>query len=232
MTRHARFRLVLVVRDQSVGCFIKTFYATVIEVFGSTNFVFLVLDDEYPTFDKPSIKMWRLAARTVGIPLLIRASDDNPAPILNVLDCCAAGVVVPKVASIEQADWLANSMVYFPIGRGISGAAWAGAYGAHSPPEHPSAADAEVLLICQIEDYEGAENAKAIASVDGSDALFVGRADLTVSSGLTLFSDGDNAKKADKPLGGEGATTGLFVAPTEYVGSWHAKGLSLCQWGL
>ncbi|MFY2823802.1 HpcH/HpaI aldolase family protein [Ruegeria sp. MALMAid1280] len=226
MSPNARFRTALHTGEQLVGCFIKTPHPTVIEVLGDTELDFLVLDGEHSPFDKASINTCMLAAKAVGKPILIRVPDDNPAFILNVLDCGAAGVVVPHVVSVEQAERLARSMRYVPGGRGIAGTTRAGGYGAKPLPQHRADADAEVSLICQIEDREGVENAGAIAAVDGVDALFVGRADLTVSYGLTDFNDAGVAEKAADVLGVKGAATGLFVSPAEDMGSWRDKGAS------
>jgi len=226
MSPNARFRQALIARQQLLGCFIKTPHATVIEVLGDTDLDFLVLDGEHSPFDKASINMCMLAAKAVGMPVLIRVPDDNPAFILNVLDCGAAGVVVPHVVSVEQAENLAKSMRYVPGGRGIAGTTRAGGYGAKPLPQHREDAGHEVSLICQIEDREGVENAEAIAAVDGVDALFVGRADLTVSYGLSDFNDADIAAKAGDVLGVKGATTGLFVSPAEDMGPWRDKGAS------
>lgn len=226
MTPNARFRQALLAREQLVGCFIKTPHATVIEVLGTTDLDFLVLDGEHSPFDKASINMCMLAAKAVGVPLLIRVPDDNPAFILNVLDCGAAGVVVPHVVSVEQAELLAKAMRYVPGGRGIAGTTRAGGYGAKPLPQHRTEADNEVSLICQIEDREGVDNARVIAAVEGVDALFVGRADLTVSYGLTDFNDADIAAKAADVLSVKDAATGLFVSPAEDMGTWRDKGAS------
>ncbi|MDA5095471.1 aldolase/citrate lyase family protein [Aliiroseovarius sp. KMU-50] len=226
MSPNATFKKRLLAREQLVGCFIKTPHPTVIEVLGATDLDFLVLDGEHSPFDKVSINLCMLAAKAVGVPLLIRVPDDSPAFILNVLDCGAAGVVVPHVVSVEQAETLARSMRYVPGGRGIAGTTRAGGYGAVPLPEHRAAADSEVSLICQIEDREGVKNAEAIAAVDGVDALFVGRADLTVSYGLSDFNDAGIAEKCADVLEVKGATTGLFVAPTEDMAPWRDKGAS------
>ena len=226
MSPNARFRKALIARDQLVGCFIKTPHPTVIEVLGATDLDFLVLDGEHSPFDKAAINLCLLAAKAVEMPVLVRVPDDNPAFILNVLDCGAAGVVVPHVTSAKQAQRLARAMRYVPGGRGIAGTTRAGGYGALPLPQHRAAADSEVTLICQIEDREGVEVAADIAAVDGVDALFVGRADLTVSYGKSDFGDPEVAALCGELLSAKGATTGLFVAPTEDMAPWRAKGAS------
>lgn len=231
MSPNARFRKALIGREQLVGCFVKTPHATVVEVLGATELDFLVLDAEHAPFDRTSIDACMLAAWAVGMPVLVRVPDDNPAFILNVLDCGAAGVVVPHVTSADQAERLARAMRYVPGGRGIAGTTRAGGYGGKPLPQHRADADTEVSLICQIEDREGVETAGAIAEVTGVDALFVGRADLTVSYGLTDFNDPGIADKAAGVLGVAGAATGLFIAPNEDMGPWRDKGASFCLCG-
>ncbi len=226
MTPNARFRQALIAREQLVGCFIKTPHPTVVEVLGATDLDFLVLDGEHSPFDKASINMCMLAAKAVGVPLLIRVPDDSPAFILNVLDCGAAGVVVPHVVSVVQAERLTKFMRYVPGGRGIAGTTRAGGYGVKPLPQHRMDADNEVSLICQIEDREGVDNAEAIAAVDGVDALFVGRADLTVSYGLTDFNDAGISEKCADVLGIKDTATGLYVAPNEDMRPWRDKGAS------
>lgn len=231
MSPNAKFRAALRAREQLVGCFIKTPHPTVIEVLGSTDLDFLVLDGEHSPFGKGEINLCMLAAKAVGMPVLVRVPDDSPAFILNVLDCGAAGVVVPHVLNAEQAEKLAKSMRYVPGGRGIAGTTRAGGYGAKPLPQHRADADQEVTLICQIEDREGVENAEAIAAVEGVDGLFVGRADLTVSYGLSNFNDAGIAGKAAGVLAAEGAATGLYVGPGEDMAPWRGKGASFCVSG-
>jgi len=226
MTPNATFKARLHAREPMIGCFIKTPHPTVIEVLGAGPLEFLVLDGEHSPFDRAAIDGCILAAKAVGCALLVRVPDDNPAFILNVLDCGAAGVVVPHVVSVAQAEALAKSVRYVPGGRGIAGTTRAGGYGTCPLGEHREAANSEVALICQIEDREGVESAERIAAVEGVDALFVGRADLTVSYGLTDFADAGVAKLCGDVLGAEGAATGLFVAPSEDKAQWRSKGAS------
>ncbi len=231
MTPNARFKARLVAREPLVGCFVKTPHPTVVEVLGATDLDFLVLDGEHSPFDRAAIDASMLAARAVGCPVLVRVPDDNPAFMLNVLDCGAAGVVVPHVTSPEQAGRLAAAMRYAPGGRGIAGTTRAGGYGTRALPEHRAKAGDEVALICQIEDREGVECFEAIAAVDGVDALFVGRADLTVSYGLDDFAAPEVATICGEVLGARGAATGLYCGPTEDAAQWRAKGASFVVTG-
>ena len=226
MSANARFKARLNARAPLLGCFIKTPHPTVIEVLGATALDFLVLDGEHAPFDRAAIDACLLAARAVGCAVLVRVPDDTPSTILNVLDCGAAGVVVPHVTSVAQARALAASVRYVPGGRGIAGTTRAGGYGARPLADHRRAAADEVSLICQIEDREGVDCAAEIAAVDGVDGLFVGRADLTVSYGLDNFAALEIAAICAAVLGVQGAATGLYCAPGEDLSRWRAGGAS------
>ena len=58
------------------------------------------------------------------------------------------------------------------------------AYGQGPVPDKLAAANERTTLFCQIETAEGAENADAIAAVDGIDGLWIGHFDLSVSLGI------------------------------------------------
>ncbi|MEX3010506.1 HpcH/HpaI aldolase/citrate lyase family protein [Hoeflea sp. TYP-13] len=231
MTPNASFKTRLIAREQQVGCFIKTPHPTVIEVLGATALDFLVLDGEHSPFGRASIDACLLAARAVGCPVLVRVPDDNAAFILNVLDCGAAGIVAPHVTSVEKAEALARAVRYTPGGRGIAGTTRAGGYGARPLAMHRADAGSEVSLICQIEDREGVDCHAAIAAVDGVDAIFVGRADLSVSYGQEDFGSTEIDAISGRVLGAGGASTGLYCAPDEDTARWAAAGASFFVMG-
>lgn len=231
MTPNARFKARLTARQPLLGCFVKTPHPMVIEVLGATGLDFLVLDAEHSPFDRAAIDTCLLAARASGIATLVRVPDDRPSTILSALDCGAAGVLVPHVTTPAQAAALADAVRYVPGGRGIAGTTRAGDYGRRPLGEHRRAAADEVALIVQIEDAEGVENHAAIATVDGVDALFVGRADLSLSLGRDDFSSPQVDAVAARILSVTGAATGLYCAPTEDFSRWAAEGASFAVIG-
>lgn len=227
MTPNACFKARLIAREPLIGCFIKTPHPTVIEVLGAGPLDFLVLDAEHSPFGRAEIDACLLAARAVNCALLVRVPDDRPPTLLGVLDSGAAGVVVPHVTSVAQAEALAKSMHYTPGGRGIAGTTRAGGYGSRPLAEHRARARDRVSLICQIEDRAGAECFADIAAVPDVDALFVGRADLSLSYGRDDFSSPRIDAICGDILGAKGAATGLYTALGEDISGWREKGASL-----
>ncbi len=231
MTPNARFKARLVAREPLLGTFVKTPHPTIVEIVGAMGLDFLGLDGEHSPFDRAATDICLLAARAAGVPVLVRVPESNPSTILHVLDCGAAGVVVPHVVSVEQARALADAVRYVPGGRGIAGTTRAGRYGLRPLAEHRREAAKEVSLVCQIEDREGVDNHVAIAAVEGVDALFVGRADLSLSYGCEDAGSPEIDAVAARILGAGGAATGLYCAPGEDFARWAAHGASFAVTG-
>lgn len=110
---------------------------------------------------------------------MVRVGGVDPIQIAKILDLGADGIMVPHVSNAALAKTCANSMLYPPKGhRGFSSSVRAFDYGLNVPTDIH--ADKPLLLV-QIEDVEGINNADEIAAVDGVDVLFVGPADLKLS---------------------------------------------------
>ncbi|MES2257077.1 MAG: aldolase/citrate lyase family protein [Pseudomonadota bacterium] len=165
---------------RSVGTFVKTASPHVVEVLGLAGLDFVVLDGEHAPFGRDSADLMLLAGRAARIPVLVRVPDHAPASISSMLDMGAAGVVVPHVDSAAQAAAAVASARFTGGMRGFSPSPRFGDYGTMSREKVIAAGDAS-LVVCQIESVAGLEQVEAIARVPGVSALFIGRADLSMS---------------------------------------------------
>jgi 2-keto-3-deoxy-L-rhamnonate aldolase RhmA len=170
-------------RETLFGTFIKVPTTHTTEVIGSVGYDFIVIDQEHAPFDRLAIDSVILAGLANGMPALVRIGDVSAANILTVLDCGAAGVLVPHVDSAEKAAQVAAACRYRSGSRGFSRTGRAGGYGAAGVADHIARQDAETLCIAMIEDVAALERIDAIAAVEGIDAIFIGRADLSVAMG-------------------------------------------------
>ncbi len=115
---------------------------------------------------------------------LVRVASDDAVNIKQVLDLGAQNLLVPMVSSAAQAEELVRAVRYPPRGvRGV-GSALARSARWNRVPDYLTNADQHVSLFVQIENAAGAENAAAIAAVDGVDGVFVGPSDLAASLGV------------------------------------------------
>ncbi len=164
-----------------IGTFLKTPTSHGTEIIGELGYDFVVIDQEHAPFDRSSTDVALLAARALNIPALVRVS--GPEQILSVLDCGAAGVLVPHVSTPNYASKVAGLCRYRNGRRGFATSTRAGRYTATPMWRHIGQADADTVVVAQIEDPEALDEIDAIAAVDGIDSLFIGRGDLTAAFG-------------------------------------------------
>jgi 2-keto-3-deoxy-L-rhamnonate aldolase RhmA len=216
--------------EQIVGTFVKTPSPIMVEVLGLTDLDCLCLDAEHAPFDRLAIDGCIMAARAADKDLLVRVPATTPEHILNALDCGAAGIVAPHIRSADEARALVRACHYGHGGRGYAGSSRAAAYTTRSMAENIAAARDRTTIIAQIEDPEAIEAIENIAAVEGIDALFVGRADLTVAYGVESQDDPRVVEAIERVcLAGQRhkRPVGLFLARWVDVPLWMEKGATL-----
>jgi staphyloferrin B biosynthesis citrate synthase len=178
------FRSRFKARERLLGSFIKTPTVHAIEILGGLNFDFVVIDEEHAPFNRESIDLALLAARASNLAGIVRVAEASPTAILSVLDCGAAGVLVPHVYSAAKAKEVVSWSKYRGGKRGYSGSARAGGYGAVPVWANVDRSDANATVIAMIEDPPAIDLIDEILAVDGIDGVFIGRGDLTVAYGV------------------------------------------------
>ncbi len=211
------------------GTWIKTPHPHVVEVLSFSSLDCLVLDAEHAPFDRAALDVCILAARARGKTVLVRPASASHEHILNALDCGADGVILPHIRSAAEAEDAVKACHYVSGGRGYAGSSRAAGYTTKGMAGHRADAKA-VIVIAQIEDVEGVDNIDAIAAVSGIDAIFIGRADLTIAYSAETPDDAVVVDAVDRIVAaGKAAdrTTGMFLGRVGDVGLWREKGASL-----
>ena len=213
--------------DPIVGTWIKTPHPHVVEVLGRSALDLLVLDAEHAPFDRTTLDLCLLAAR--DMPVLVRPASAAHDPILQALDGGATGVILPHIRSADEARALVQACHYQPGGRGFAGSTRAAGYTTLGMAKHRAAARG-VTVIAQIEDAEAVEAIDEIVAVEGIDAIFIGRIDLTISMGVESPDDPAVVAAVERICSAArraGRTIGMFVSRTEDVPGWRAKGATM-----
>ena len=125
MTTAASFRARLLARQTLVGTFLKTPTGHGVEIMGDAGFDFVVIDQEHAPFDRSSTDVALAIACARGLPALVRVA--GPETVLSVLDGGATGILMPHVASAEQARAVVAACRYRG-GRGFATSTRAGRY--------------------------------------------------------------------------------------------------------
>jgi 2-keto-3-deoxy-L-rhamnonate aldolase RhmA len=122
---------------------------------------------------------------------IVRVPSNDLAVINKALDFGACGVVVPLVNSREDAERAVRSSRYAPRGT----RSW-GQRAAIRDPDYATTADAEIMVIPQIETELALRNLEQIVCTEGVEAVFCGPYDLSMSLGVFRQFDNPEFAKA------------------------------------
>jgi 4-hydroxy-2-oxoheptanedioate aldolase len=143
------------------------------------GFPWLTVDMEHSPISWHEAGLLFGAIADAGCVPLARVPRGDHDYIKRVLDAGAFGIVVPMVDTVEEAETAIAAAKYPPTGtRSVGGALHALNFDATAGDYYRRAND-EILVILQTESPRGVENAEAIYSLPGVDAIFVGPNDLT-----------------------------------------------------
>jgi 4-hydroxy-2-oxoheptanedioate aldolase len=145
------------------------------------GFAWLTVDIEHSLVDWETACHMFASIADAGCIALARVPANRHDHIKRVLDNGAQGIVVPMVNTREEALAAVAAGKYPPQGnRSVGGSVHALNFGTDAATYYARAND-ELLVILQCEHIQSAENADAIFSVPGIDAIFVGPNDLAAS---------------------------------------------------
>jgi 4-hydroxy-2-oxoheptanedioate aldolase len=165
----------------SVGTWLSLGSITASRFLARAGFSWLTVDIEHTLVDWETATHMFASIADAGCTVLARVPANRHDHIKRVLDNGAHGVVVPMVNSREEAEHAVAACLYPPTGnRSVGGSVHALNFQA-TPGDYYARANDEILVVLQCEHIQAVENADAIFSVPGIDAIFVGPNDLAAS---------------------------------------------------
>jgi 2-keto-3-deoxy-L-rhamnonate aldolase RhmA len=170
----------------SVGTMMLEFATTGIgRIAAEAGAEFAVFDMEHSGWSMETIRLLMATSRAADIVPMVRVPTAQYHFIARALDVGAMGIVVPMVADADQARRIVESAKYPPLGR--RGCAFGIAHDDYQGGDLAAKlrqANAEVMIIPQIETAQGLRDVDRIAAVEGVDALLIGPYDLSTSLGI------------------------------------------------
>ena len=165
----------------SVGTWLSLGSITAARFLARSGFAWLTVDIEHSLVGWETATHLFASIADAGCTALARVPSSSHDHIKRVLDNGAHGIVVPMVNSREQAEASVAAAKYPPTGnRSVGGSVHALNFQT-SAADYFAHANDEVLVVLQCEHIRAVENADAIFSVPGIDAIFVGPNDLAAS---------------------------------------------------
>ncbi len=167
-----------------IGPFMNCAYPAFIEICGYAGFDFAVIDLEHGSLHTLAAEDLCRAADCVGLAPIVRVRKNDGPQIQRALDIGSAGVQIPQIETIEEAEAAVTSAKYNPLGsRGLSFYTRAGVYGS-AGTQITNQMNEESLVVIHIEGKRGVENLEEIISVPDIDVIFLGPYDLSQSLGI------------------------------------------------
>ena len=196
------------------------------------GFHFLWSEMEHSSLSLESLRTLVLATRGLPAPVFARVPWAELWLAKRVLDQGVQGVIFPFVSTVERAHIAAQACHYPPFGRRGSGAGLAVTTWPVSGNYYDSA-DANVLVVCVIEEAAGVEQIEEIAAISGIDVLFIGVSDLSFSLGLRGRQDDPLLEEAIAKIVSaakrHGKWLGRPAGNAEEVKLFHAQGFQFFQ---
>jgi 4-hydroxy-2-oxoheptanedioate aldolase len=203
----------------AIGAALNFHAPPLVELMGALGFDWVFIDCEHGSMNESEVEHLVRAAEAFDITPLARVEANSAPRILRLLDRGVMGIIVPHVATREDAEAIVNACKYYPDGGRSSAANYrTNNYGVgRTIRQFYDDANREIMVIALVESVEGVENIGSIVSVKGLDATFVGPADLAQSMGMPSQDKVDKAieKIVDTTLKA-GKATGTAISATNY----------------
>src|SRR2546425_4752974 len=134
-------------RRTLTGVFCELPCPEAVEIAGLAGWDFAVIDCEHAPITAALLPGMVRAATAAGIPAIVRVASSDPAGIQHALDCGAAGVQIPQIASVEAARAAIAASRFHPLGqRGFNPFVRAADFSARATSEFLAHANNEVAL--------------------------------------------------------------------------------------
>ncbi len=202
----------------------------VVELVALAGFDAIILDLEHGAHGSEALGPLILAARARGIYPLVRVRSSEPTEIGAALDAGAAGVIVPQIGSLGEAERAVKAARFAPDGnRGANPFVRAADYSGRL--EWFAEANRDVAILLMIEGQSALLAAKEIASLPHLDGIFIGPMDLSHALGVPGEMGHATVVEAIRSViaacKSAGITAGIFSGTPDAAKRWISEGVTL-----
>ena len=156
--------------------------AGIIECIGA-GWDWVWIDGQHGQHDYRSVLECVRVADSCGIAPVVRVSGHEPGLIGPAMDMRPAGIMVPMVNTVGEAQAIVKAARFPPLGERSYGGRRVIDLGTR---EYFKTADQDTILIVQLETKEALDNAAAIAATEGVDVLFFSPDDIKLRLGIAI----------------------------------------------
>lgn len=217
--------------EAAFGTYVRHAEPGLSEILCYLGFDFLFIDSEHAGIEPRDCENLARVCELHNVMPVIRIPSNQPWMIGRYFDLGMQGVMVPMVNSAAEAEAVVRAAKFQPEGsRGLAGARAAGY--AQAPGFHfgnyVREANAETLVVVQVETKESVEALPEIVKVPGIDVIFVGPTDLANSYGVPGEYTHPAVQAAfdyiAEVVRGSDKTLGVLATTVEATAEWRKRG--------
>jgi 4-hydroxy-2-oxoheptanedioate aldolase len=150
----------------------------------------LVIDTQHGIIGYEAMVAMLQGISTTETMPMVRVSWNDPAAIMKALDAGAYGIICPMISSRAEAEQFVGACRYPMEGYRSSGPTRAVLYAGNDYAEH---ANDTIVTLAMVETQGALDNLDAIMTTPGLDGVYVGPSDLSLSQGLKMGLDREEA---------------------------------------
>ncbi len=204
-------------------------------ILAEVGFDFMFIDMEHGPYTIEHVDTLCRVARLAGITPLVRVPDAQYHLMSRPLDAGAQGLMIPRIRSREQVEFIVQSVKYPPFGqRGASVLKGHSDYHAEPVADFVRQANEENLTILQIELKEAIDCIDDLLSVPGVDVALIGPNDLSLSLGIpdqmTHPLLVESVQKVVDSCQRHGVVAGMHIGSIEILQYWMKQGMRMITW--
>ncbi len=177
---------------------------------------FAMIDQEYSGFGYESLKRTIRYLQTADVPAIVRVPTMQTDHIARALDLGAEGIICSPI-TVDDCRRIVSAMKYAPQGtRGLNTGVSHDRYTDGSVVQKMRDANNRTTFFALIESPEAVENAEAMASVRGVDALWPGINDLAYALGVPGQFNHPKVRRAHDRVANAALAKGKSAARTAF----------------
>jgi 2-dehydro-3-deoxyglucarate aldolase/4-hydroxy-2-oxoheptanedioate aldolase len=193
---------------------------------------FLFFDMEHGPFNLETIADMVRVTRLAGVTPLVRVPDAEYHLMCRPLDLGAQGIMIPRVETKTQVEYIVEGTLYPPLGRrGCSVNKGHNDFASQNPWEFSEQANQENLIILQIERWRAVEGIEELLGVPGVGAVVIGPNDMALSLGTRSE---DMLGALEEPIQhvleaclARHIPCGIHISNLEWLAEWQRRGMQL-----
>ena len=233
MPRGEKIRSAMRSGKRQLGAWVNMESPIATEIMAGAGFDFIMIDQEHGPGNAMTAITQQQAIRSGGTDCaMLRIRDNDAQLIKKALDTGIDGLMVPLVETAESAQSVVDACRLPPLGtRGVApGNVRAARYG-YEKDAFIANRGRDVLVITQVETDATVRNLRDIGQVEGIDALFIGRNDL--SSSIDRLDDQTSPEamellgEAERRIKESGRLLGGIPSPFDGVAAMLERGYDM-----